>query len=1058
VKLSDVSIARPVFATMMIGSLIVLGLFSFYKLNVDLVPDVDIPVVTITTVLAGAGPEQIETDVTKVIEDAVNPIAGVDHIYSTSQEGVSIVVVRFKLEIDGKVAAQEVREKVAAVRADLPDDIEEPVIQRFDPASLPILTLTVSGEGSEKEVTTYAKNVIKKRLENVPGVGSVDLVGGAEREIQVEVDATRLHAYNLSIQDVIQSVGAANVEIPGGNLNQGPRQLLLRTMGKYTKVEDFNKVIVASPGGKPVYLSDVARAYDGVKEQTSLTRVNGKLAAGLNILKQSGSNTVRVADAVKQQIDRLSRDLPKDVHITIARDNSVLIRDSIQDVLFDIMYGGLLAVLVIYLFLANVRSTIISAIALPTSIISSFIIMYVLNFTINIMSLLALSLAVGLLIDDAIVVIENIYRHLHEGETPFAAAKDATKEIGLAVMATTFTVVAVFVPVAFMPGIVGRFFFQFGIVISFAVTVSLFVAFTLTPMLSSRWLRREDESLSKEGNLLHKGLYYFNHAFETLNGKYRRALQWSLSHRKTVIFGSLTVFLLSFLLMRFLGTAFFPDSDQSEFTVGVNAAPGSSLEQTSAVCEKIEEAVTRRPEVVTVLTTIGAGNDPVTKGNVLVKLVKKNERKKGVDEIISEVRNELRFMPGAHLSYQTAHIGGGSGEKPVTMSVRGEDFSMLQRLAGQVESIMRSTPGAVDVESSFEASKPEVRVRVDRDKASDLGINVGLVATTVRALVDGYVATKYQEGENQYDVRVRLQKEDRSNLRDVADLFVKSNKDLPNNQKLLVPVSDVAAVTEGAGLSKINRYDRQREIRVDADLSGRLLGDVLKDIQNRVKGIAMPSGYSVSVAGQGEMQAESFGNIFVSLAMAILFVYIVLAAQFESFVYPFSIMLALPMAIIGAVLALLLVGGSISVISLIGIILLMGLVTKNGILLVDYTNIQRRRGLDRTEALLKAGPIRLRPILMTTFAMIFGMMPVAFAFGENSELRAPMGQAVIGGLITSTFLTLFIVPVVYSILDDLSLQKLIAFFGRLNFLRFGKVKGKLALNHGGSKREEALGK
>jgi multidrug efflux pump subunit AcrB len=468
--------------------------------------------------------------------------------------------------------------------------------------------------------------------------------------------------------------------------------------------------------------------------------------------------------------------------------------------------------------------------------------------------------------------------------------------------------------------------------------------------------------------------------------------------------------------------------------------------------------VTRRPEVVTVLTTIGAGNDPVTKGNVLVKLVKKDERKKGVDEIISEVRNELRFMPGAHLSYQTAHIGGGSGEKPVTMSVRGEDFSILQRLAGQVESIMRSTPGAVDVESSFEASKPEVRLRVDRDKASDLGINVGLVATTVRALVDGYVATKYQEGEDQYDVRVRLRKEDRSNLRDVADLFVKSNKDLPNNQKLLVPVSDVAAVTEGAGLSKINRYDRQREIRVDADLSGRLLGDVLRDIQDRVKGIATPSGYSVSVAGQGEMQAESFGNIFVSLAMAILFVYIVLAAQFESFVYPFSIMLALPMAIIGAVLALIVVGGAISVISLIGIILLMGLVTKNGILLVDYTNIQRRQGLDRTAALLKAGPIRLRPILMTTFAMIFGMMPVALAFGENSELRAPMGQAVIGGLITSTFLTLFIVPVVYSILDDLSLHKLVAFFGRLNFLRLGKVKEKLALNRGASKREEALGK
>jgi HAE1 family hydrophobic/amphiphilic exporter-1 len=989
----------------------------------------------------------------------VNPIAGVDHIYSTSQEGVSIVIIGFKLEVDGRMAAQEVREKVAAVRANLPTDIEDPVIQRFDPASQPILTLTVSGERSEKEITTFAKNAIKKRLENIPGVGSVDLVGGAEREIQVEVDAGRLHAYNLSIQDVIQSVSMANVEIPGGNLDQGPRQLLLRTMGKYTSVEDFNRVIVASPGGKPVRLSDVARVYDGVKEQTSLARVNGKLAAGLNILKQSGSNTVRVADAVKQQIERLERDLPKDVHITIARDNSIFIRDSISDVLFDIMYGGLLAVLVIYLFLANLRSTIISAIALPTSIISSFIIMYAMGFTINVMSLLALSLAVGLLIDDAIVVIENIYRHLHEGERPLEAAKNATKEIGLAVMATTFTVVAVFVPVAFMPGIVGRFFFQFGIVVSFAVTVSLFVAFTLTPMLSSRWLRREDEAISKEGNLLHKALYYFNHFFQILNGRYRRALDWSLSHRKTVIFGALAVFIMSFVLMRFLGTAFFPDTDQGEFTVWVNAAPGSSLEQTSAICSTIEESAHRRPEVVTVLTTIGAGNDPVTRASILVKLVKKHEREKGVAEIIAELRDELHYMPGAHVSFQTAFMGGGAGQKPLTMSVRGEDLTPLQQLADQVKKVVQATPGAVDVESSLEVSKPEVRVRIDREKASDLGINVGLIATTVRALVDGYVATKYQEGEEQYDVRVRLRKEDRSTLADVADLTIKSTKDLSSNQKLLVPISDVAMVSEGAGLSKINRYDRQREIRVDADLSGRLLGEVVSDIQTGVKGISIPAGYSVGVAGQAEMQAESFGNIFISLALAIIFVYIVLAAQFESFVYPFSIMLALPMAIIGAVLGLLLAGGSISVMSLIGIILLMGLVTKNGILLVDYTNVLRRRGLDRREALLKAGPTRLRPILMTTFAMIFGMIPVAFAFGESSELRAPMGQAVIGGLITSTFLTLFIVPVVYTILDDLSLQRALAFVRSLNILRIGKAKQKLALGSGVSGVEKgAMGK
>ena len=516
-KLADVSIRRPVFATMMIMSLVVLGLFSYMKLNVDLYPNVDIPFVVITTILPGAGPEQIETDVTKIIEDAVNPVEGVDFIQSTSQENVSLVVIAFKLEINGKDAAQDVREKIAAVRAQLPNEIEDPIIQRYDPASFPIMNLTVSGNMNDKEITTFTKDVVKKRMENIPGVGSVQLVGGAEREIQIEVDAAKLRAYNISIQDVIMNVGAQNVEIPGGNLTEGSRQLLVRTMGKYKNVKDFEKVIVATPVGKPVYLRDVANVIDGIEEQTSLTRANGKIAIGLNIIKQSGSNTVQVAQSVNKQIEKMKNDIPEGITINVAQDNSIFIEHSINDVLFDILYGGLLAVIVIYLFLANFRATVISALALPTSIIASFILMFALNFTLNMMSLLALSLAVGLLIDDAIVVIENIYRHLSQGETPMEAAKSASEEIGLAVMATTFTIVAVFVPVAFMPGIVGRFFYEFGITISAAVLVSLFVAFTLTPMLSSKWLNREDESLSKDGNLLQKLLYYFNHFFEILN-------------------------------------------------------------------------------------------------------------------------------------------------------------------------------------------------------------------------------------------------------------------------------------------------------------------------------------------------------------------------------------------------------------------------------------------------------------------------------------------------------------------------------------------------------------
>ncbi len=1028
-KLADTSIERPVFATMMILALIVLGLFSFMKLNIDQFPDIDFPYVTVTSVLPGAGPEQMETDVTKKIEDAVNTIGGIEHITSISREGVSFVIVQFKLEVEGKQAAQEVREKIAAVRADLPTDLEEPVVQRIDPASTPMFTLTVSGPRPDKEITAFAKNVIRKRLENVPGVGRVDLVGGAEREIRISVDASKLKAYDLSINDVIQAVAASNMEVPAGNLTHGPRQILLRTMGKYSNVSDFNRVIVATPGGKPVYLSDVAQVIDGVKEQTSLTRVNGKPAVGLSILKQSGSNTVRVAEGIQHQLAALEKEIPPDLKITVAQDNSTFIVEEVNDVLFDIFYGGLLAVIVVFLFLANMRSTIISAIALPTSIIASFIIMYALNFTLNMVSLLALSLAVGLLIDDAIVVIENIFRHMQQGESPMEAAKAATAEIGLAVMATTFTIVAVFVPIAFTPGIVGRFFYQFGLTVSVAVLVSLFVAFTLTPMLSSRWLTTADEELENRGSPLRRGLYYFNHFFQLLSRKYRKAIGWSLHHRKTVIFGSIAVFFSSFLLMGLLGTSFFPDTDESEFNIGIHAAPGSSLEQTAAIGSYIENALEKQPEVTTTLLTIGAGNDPVTTGNILVKLVKKNERTRSIWQIMNYLRENLRNTPGVNISYGTQG-GPGGNQKPVVMSVRGENMTTLKTIADRVENIVRTTPGAVDIENSLETSKPEVRIRIDREKASDLGVNVAQIATTARALVDGYVATKYQEGDEQYDVRVQLRKEDRTSFENVNNLSIKSNKANGNGENLLVPVSYVADIRQSSGPSQINRFDRQREIRVDANLSGRLLGEVLGDIQNRANRLALPPGYNVAVVGQGQMQSESFMNILLSLALAVIFVYIVLAAQFESFTYPFAIMLALPMSLIGAVLGLLAFNSAISMMSMIGIIMLMGLVTKNGILLVDYANVLRDRGQERTEALINAGATRLRPILMTTFAMIFGMIPVAFAVSEGSEFRAPMGQAVIGGLITSTLLTLFVVPVVYSVLDDLSFRKVFGFLRR----------------------------
>ncbi len=1017
-KLADVSIKRPVFTTMIVIALLVLGLFSFYKLNVDQYPDVDIPYVVITTVLPGAGPSQIETNVTKVIEDAVNPVEGVDHITSYSQEGVSIVVIQFKLEIDGKTAAQDVREKVAAVRSQLPDDIKDPIIQRYDPASQPILTITVAGNRSEKEITTITKDEIKPRLENIPGVGAVQLIGGAEREIRVEADAEKLRAHGLSIDDIIQAVAASNVEVPGGNLIRGNRQLTVRTMGKFTKVNDFNNIVVQSPRGEIVYLSDVASVYDSTKLKESLTRLNGKPAVGLSIIKQSGSNTVEVANSVKKVMAQLQKELPPDIQLTLAQDNSKFIKTSIDDVLFDLIYGAILAVIVIFFFLANARATLISALALPTSIIASFILMYALGFTLNVMSLLALSLAVGLLIDDAIVVIENIYRHMDEGETPLEAAKAASDEIGLAVMAVTLTLVAVFVPVAFMPGIVGRFFFQFGMTVTVAVLVSLFIAFTLTPMLSSKWLKPVNEALSKKGNIFRRFLYYFNHMFEILSKKYKIALDWSLRHRIIIVVASIVIFAFSFVLMGFLGSEFFPQQDQGQFLVTIEASPGSSLKQTSSIANKIEKVVEQKKGVTTVLTTIGSGNDPVTKGNILVQLVSKSDRNYSIFDYMDELRTKLKNIAGAKISLAVPGGPGGGNQKPVSFSVRGPDLNVLQQIADKVQHILRTTPGAVDVENSLENSKPEVEIKIERDKASSLGLNTAQIAATIRSMVDGYVATKYQEGNDQYDVRVQVKKSDRTTIQDLENLTIKSNHKTKTGQTILIPLSDVAFLSQGSGPSQINRYDRQREISVQANLSGKFLGEVLSAAQAKIKKLQLPSGYSVEVTGSGQMQAESFLNIFISLFMAIIFVYIVLASQFESFVYPFSIMLALPMSIIGAVLALIVFHSSLSVMSLIGIIMLMGLVTKNGILLVDYINISRERGHNRHDAILIAGPTRLRPILMTSFAIIFGMLPVAFSLGEGSEFRSPMGQAVIGGMITSTLLTLFVVPIVYTILED----------------------------------------
>jgi len=923
---------------------------------------------------------------------------------------------------------------VAVIRGDLPQDIDEPVVARYDPNSAPIISLTVSGRRPLKEITTFTKDEIKKRLESIPGVGSVTLVGGFEREINVYLDIAKMESYEISIDKVKMALQAANLEIPAGRIDENKVEYLVRTMGRVESVEQFNEIAIDNPQGQPVYLKDIAEVVDGIEEQRSLARVDGQPAVTLNISRQSGSNTVEIAEAIKTEIRKYEVELPPDIKISTIVDNSQFIEDSIHEILTNIIFGGLLAIFVIFLFLADIRSTLVSAVAIPTSIIATFTFMKMLGFTLNSMSLMGLSLAVGLLIDDAIVVIENIFRHLDEGKPAMKAAFEATKEIGLAVMATTFSIVVVFLPVAFMGGIVGRFFYQFGMTVAFAVTISLFVAFTLTPMLSSRFLKKESAVLKPPRFYLARVVWEFyrfilkvispwNKFFDRVNVWYSAILGWSLRFRWLVVIISIFVFIGSLYAGGFVGSEFMPQTDQGEIRIGIETPPGTNLEETSARFKEVENIVKQLGETELIFTTIGAGQDPVNIGRIYIRLINRDLREISALLLVDSVRQLISVVPGIEFSV-TAGESEGPGGKPVEISVRGNDLEIIKDLTHQVEEIFLTTPGTVDISNNLEEGKPELRIELDRGKANDLALNVYSIASSIRSYIDGDVVTRYKEGDEEYDVRVRLKETERSNAEDVGQLLIASNKEIEGRRTFLVPLSHVANIEKTSAIGKYNRYDRLREgkvgsnVRVDA-----FAGDVTNEILEKTKEMDVPPGYSIGVVGTGEIMEESFQNIFISLFLAVIFIYLLLASQFESFFDPFSIMISLPLSLIGAILALLVSNSSMSIISMIGIILLMGLVTKNAILLIDFIKQKRHQGHNRTEAIKIAGPIRLRPILMTTFAMIFGMLPLALALGPGAEFRAPMARAVIGGLISSTLLTLIVVPVIYTIIDDI-----IAFF------------------------------
>ncbi len=1016
--LSNLSIKRPVFATVLMLALVTVGLFSYRRLAIDMMPEVELPVLSIISELPGASPEAVEREVTRRIEEAVNPIAGVKHVYSTSRESLSTVIVEFELDVRINEASQDVRAKINAIRRGLPEQMKEPVIQKMEIGGLPIVSLAVrSASRSARDLTTLAERRIKRRLENVSGVGMVRLVGAARREVEILVDPSRTEALGMSVTEIVGGLASENVNTPLGRITGDASETPLRISGKPSLVAGFEGLVIGRRGDHPVTLSEVARVVDGIEEPRSLALLNGVPAIVLDVLKQSKANTVGVVDAVEREVETLRAELPPGVQIEIVRDASVMIRESVADVQNTLLIGGFLTILIVFCFLNSWRSTVITGLTLPISVLSAFISMYFLGMTLNVVTLMALSLAIGLLIDDAIVVRENIVRHLERGQDHFTAAREGTSEIGLAVLATTMSILAVFVPVAFMQGIIGRIFYQFGLTVAFAVLVSLFVSFTLDPMLSSRWF---DPDVERAGarHAVARLLDRFNGWFDRTGDRYRDLIGWALDHRALVLGTAAVAFAAGLLLFAVLETEFMPPFDRGELSVRFRTAPDASMEETRGRLGEVLSVLGRYPEIDHTYASIAAReSDTVRDALVYVKLKDRSERRRGARELMRALRADLGRVPGILLSIEEDLDN--PDPKPLKVLIQGEEISKLKEYAAALKGGLWNVKGIVDLEATLEHDLPEYHFAVDRERARDAGMGTEEVVRTLGALVGGQVVSTYEDEEGEaVNIRVRLPEELRQDVGQVADLRIAapSARGAPS----LIPIADLVKVVRTVSPSEISRQDLSRQVVVSANLDDLPLGTAGLEAERAGAAIRMAPGYRIRLGGDTEIMLESFGYLAEALILAIIFVYLILAAQFESFVDPLAIMFSLPLSIVGMAGMLVATGDTVNIMSLIGLILLMGLVTKNAILLVDYTKVLTRRGMDRREAIATAGRTRLRPIVMTTLAMIFGMAPLALAIGQGAEMRAPMARAVIGGLLTSTALTLLVVPVVYTVLDDLA--------------------------------------
>ncbi|MGP4769068.1 efflux RND transporter permease subunit [Acinetobacter sp. PFS20] len=1014
-----ISVKYPVFTIMMMLSLMVLGLASWKRMTVEEFPNVDFPFVVVTTQYAGASPEAVESDITKKLEDQINTISGIKQITSRSSEGFSMIVAEFNLDTSSALAAQDVRDKIAPVTAQFRDEIDTPIVQRYDPSSSPIMSVVFeSNSMSLAQLSSYVDKRIVPQLKTVSGVGNVNLLGDAKRQIRIKILPEQLQSYGIGIDQVINTLKNENIEVPAGTLQQKNSELVVQIQSKVIHPLAFGDLVIANKNGSPIFLKQVATIEDTQAELQSSAFYNGRTAVSVDILKSSDANVIQVVDKTYQTLEKLKTQMPAGLNYKVVADSSKGIRASIKDVTRTIIEGAALAVLIVLLFLGSFRSTVITGLTLPITLLGTLTFIWAFGFSINMMTLLALSLSIGLLIDDAIVVRENIVRHTELGKDHVTAALEGTKEIGLAVLATTLTIVAVFLPVAFMGGLIGRFFYQFGVTVSTAVLISMFISFTLDPMLSAHW----KDPVKKKDNWLQRFFNHISNVLDRLTHVYEKLLKLALRFRFITVIIAIVSLFAALGLSKLIGTEFVPTPDKGEVRIQFETPVDASLEYTQAKLHQVDQIIRQFPDVV---STYGVVNSEVDSGKnhagLGVTLKPKQERSSDLNTLNNEFRDRLQSVAGIRVtSVAAAQDSVSGGQKPIMISIKGSDLNELQKISDRFIAEMEKIKGVVDLESSLKEPKPTLGVYINRVLASDLGLSVSQIANAIRPLIAGDNVTTWEDrdGEN-YDVNVRLNENKRMLPQDVQNLYLNSNKTNATGQNILVPLSAVATTEEKLGASQINRRDLEREVLIEANTSGRPSGDIGQDIDKMQKAFKLPAGYTFDTQGANADMAESAGYALTAITLSIVFIYIVLGSQFNSFIHPAAIMTSLPLSLIGVFLALFLFKSTLNLFSIIGIIMLMGLVTKNAILLIDFIKKAMDQGTSRYDAILQAGKTRLRPILMTTSAMVMGMVPLALGLGEGGEQSAPMAHAVIGGVITSTLLTLVVVPVIFTYLDDL---------------------------------------